>query len=210
MKLRLTVTSGTLAGQSFDLETGFLTIGRSEMCSVRFDPFGERIASKQHAFIEAEPDGYYITDNQSTNGTFVNGESVQRIKLASGDHIRFGRNGSTATVNIANAAPIGVQDFRDSQYQNFQDAARKEPNGFQHSFANLGLGHLESVPHPSSATRYIGVGIAILLLIPLAMIVIGIMFLSLGVIPAIIASVIAFVPAALYILPLMALDRYDP
>ncbi|MCV4600969.1 PrsW family intramembrane metalloprotease, partial [Escherichia coli] len=36
------------------------------------------------------------------------------------------------------------------------------------------------------------------------------MFLSLGVIPAIIATFIAFTPAALYILPLMGLDRYDP
>ena len=72
MKLQLTVESGTLAGQRFELETGFLTVGRSETCSVRFDPASERIASKQHAFIEAGPDGYYLTDNQSTNGTLLN------------------------------------------------------------------------------------------------------------------------------------------
>ena len=69
MKLQLTIGSGTLAGQVFDLETGFMTIGRGENCTVRFDPSGERIASKQHAFIEAKADGYYLTDNQSTNGT---------------------------------------------------------------------------------------------------------------------------------------------
>ena len=62
MKLQLTVNDGTLAGRVFELESGFLTIGRGENCSVRFDPTSERIASKQHAFIEARPDGYYITE----------------------------------------------------------------------------------------------------------------------------------------------------
>src|SRR5574338_1234130 len=98
MKLHLTITSGTLAGQDFELETGFLTIGRSENCTVRFDPRGERIASKQHAFIEARPDGYYITDNQSTNGTLVNGLRVQKSRLNSGDEVQFGKNGVTADV----------------------------------------------------------------------------------------------------------------
>src|SRR5215467_6461777 len=100
MKLRLTLGGGSLAGQEFTLETGFLTIGRSETCSVRFDPQTERIASKQHAFIEAKPDGYYVTDNQSTNGTLVNGTRIDSAKLANGDTIQFGKNGVTARVEI--------------------------------------------------------------------------------------------------------------
>jgi hypothetical protein len=80
MKLLLTITSGTLSGQVFDLESGFMTVGRGETCTVRFDPLGERIASKQHAFIEARPDGYYIADNNSTNGTIVNGERSPALK----------------------------------------------------------------------------------------------------------------------------------
>ena len=90
MKLQLTINSGSLTGQVFDLETGFLTVGRGENCSVRFDPAGERIASKQHAFIEAKPDGYYLTDNQSTNGTLVNGSRIQVVRLNNGDTIQFG------------------------------------------------------------------------------------------------------------------------
>ncbi len=85
MKLLLTIASGTLAGRIFELESGFLTIGRSENCSVRFDPVSERIASKQHAFIEAKADGYYLTDNESTNGTILNGERIQMSKIQSGD-----------------------------------------------------------------------------------------------------------------------------
>ncbi len=100
MKLFLTIESGSLAGQTFDLMSGFITIGRSDNCSVRFDPLNEKIASKQHAFIEAKDDGFYLTDNSSTNGTFVNGEQIQTAKLNSGDTIQFGRNGNTARVSI--------------------------------------------------------------------------------------------------------------
>ena len=95
MKLQLTMNGGSLAGRTFDLETGFLTIGRGDTCSVRFDPLSERIASKQHAFIEAKADGYYITDNSSTNGTLVNGTPITSSKLNSGDEVQFGRNGVT-------------------------------------------------------------------------------------------------------------------
>src|SRR2546421_12354673 len=107
MKLQLRIESGTLAGRTFDLETGFLTIGRSETCSVRFDPLKERIASKQHAFIESLADGFYITDNKSTNGTLLNGSRIEHAKLSSGDRIQFGTNGSTASVFI-NGEPISA------------------------------------------------------------------------------------------------------
>src|SRR5690349_2405703 len=115
MKLRLTITSGTLNGQSFELESGFLSIGRSETCSIRFDPSAERIASKQHAFIEAKADGFYIRDNASTNGTLVNGSRIETAKLSDGDEVQFGRNGTTGTVKIevATTAPaIPQQEFQ--------------------------------------------------------------------------------------------------
>src|ERR1041385_5573382 len=109
MKLKLTGNSGTLAGRQFDLESGFLTIGRGETCSIRFDPMTERVASKQHAFIEAKADGYHLTDNQSTNGTYVNGHRVITEKLNSGDQIQFGTNGITASVQIDHQ-PFPVHD----------------------------------------------------------------------------------------------------
>jgi len=100
MKLRLTVNSGTLAGRVYELESGFLTIGRGENCSIRFDPKIERIASKQHAFIEAKSDGFFLTDNKSLNGTFVNGEKIERTRIQSGDTIQFGRRGVTASIQV--------------------------------------------------------------------------------------------------------------
>jgi RsiW-degrading membrane proteinase PrsW (M82 family) len=42
------------------------------------------------------------------------------------------------------------------------------------------------------------------------MVVALLMFASVGIVPAVIATVVAFVPATLYLIPLIWLDRYDP
>lgn len=214
MKLLLTINSGTLASRIFELESGFLTIGRGENCSVRFDPAMERIASKQHAFIEAKADGYYLTDNESTNGTILNGNRIQKTKLNSGDTVQFGKNGVTATVTIQQAQQFQAESFREHEVQQFQHTAALEPVSISASLKNLGLGPIYAQPDvrpPEKKTGlYIGLGIAIMLCIPLLLMVVAIMFLSVGLVPAVMASVIAFIPAALYIVPLVALDRYDP
>lgn len=213
MKLTVSITSGTLAGKTFDLETGFLTIGRSANCSIRFDPVVERLASKQHAFIEARPDGYYLTDNQSSNGTFVNGERVERTFLSSGDVIQFGKNGATATIDIRSTAervPTEPNAFRVEQIQQFNEIAQKEPENLSMSMSSIGLGRIETKPETGNTGKYIGIGVTIFGVVFLALIVVGIMFLSVGPIAAVIAAVVAFVPAVLYIIPLLLLDRYDP
>src|SRR6476620_9819284 len=121
MKLHLTIASGSLSGRRYDLETGFLTIGRSENCSVRFDPVSERIASKQHAFIEAKVDGYYITDNQSTNGTFVNGNRIAEVtRLSAGDIVQFGRNGVTARIAIEQPEAVAQTGQSREAFREFQ------------------------------------------------------------------------------------------
>lgn len=220
MKLHITINGGSLTGQSFDLETGFLTIGRSDTCSVRFDPMSERIASKQHAFIEARADGFYVRDNQSTNGTLVNGQKIDTVKLNSGDEIQFGTNGVTATVRIdsqpaayASAPAVSAQQsYRDVEIKAFEQVVAAQPNAsFQTSLANFGLGSMAAVkPEPSKTGKYIGIGVTIFGILFLSMIVALIMFASVGVLPAIIATVVAFTPAALYVLPLIWIDRYDP
>ena len=216
MKLRLSITSGTLRGQVYDLESGFMSVGRSDTCTVRFDPRAERIASKQHAFIEARPDGFYIRDNESTNGTFVNGDRISTAKLNSGDTVQFGRNGTTAMITIdapVTAPAIPPQDFRQVELQQFREAAEHAPErkSVQMSFSNMGLGHLEGPkPAPSRTGLYIGVGIGTFAFVVLAIFVGAIFVLLLDPVPAALATLIAFTPAFLYILPLVGLDRYDP
>jgi RsiW-degrading membrane proteinase PrsW (M82 family) len=233
MKLRLTITSGSLAGRDFLLETGFLTVGRSENCSVRFDPLTERIASKQHAFIEARPDGYYITDNHSTNGTLVNGDTVERAKLSNGDTVQFGKNGVTGRVQIdapedGQQSDLTVDRFNAYQAAKFEQAAQNQPVSVQSSISQLGLGNIDLsiAPEPprKSGTKYVLAAIAVFVIIFLSLVASLLISASLsepgphgeiritleGVGFAILGALVAFTPAVIYILPLVFLDRYDP
>lgn len=211
MKLLLTINSGTLANRVFELESGFLTIGRGDNCSVRFDPAMERIASKQHAFIEAKADGYYLTDNESTNGTLLNGERIQKAKLNSGDSVQFGKNGVTATISLQQSQVQAPEQFREAQIEQFKQIAQhKTADNFQNSMSSIGLGHIEVAPEPSKTGRYVGIGVTIFAIIFMSLIVGLLMFASVGIIPAIIAAVVAFTPALFYLFPLIWLDRYDP
>lgn len=109
MKLSLQIKSGSLAGKNFQLNEGFLTIGRGENCTVKFDPLAERTASKKHAFIEKKSDGFYLFDNESTNGTLLNGGKIQSAKLNSGDHIQFGTGGIEAAVSIESEEEVSQE-----------------------------------------------------------------------------------------------------
>ena len=215
MKLHLTISSGSLAGRKFELETGFVTIGRGDTCSVRLDPQTERIASKQHAFVEAKPDGFYLSDNKSTNGTLLNGQRIETSKLSSGDQIQFGVSGVTASVNIDAGLPqavvSGQQSFREYEVQQFNQTAAQEPANMQASLHNFGLGGAAVVkPEPAKTGTYIGIAVTIFAVIFMSLIVALIMFASVGLVPAVIATVVAFVPAMVYLLPIVWLDRYDP
>src|SRR5436190_11419053 len=230
MKLRLTINSGTLAGQQFELESGFLTIGRGETCSIRFDPMTERAASKQHAFVEARADGYYLTDNQSTNGTYVNDQRVTTAKLDSGDKIQFGSNGVTAYAYIDQPPVQGSAPgaFRAYQLQQFNEVAAQPNLSVQASLANFGLGSMSAVkpaPEENRTKKLILTAFALSIVAGLLLFVVFLISSSIsqyiandpnagisaeGLTTALYASLIAFTPVLLYLLPLVWLDRYDP
>ena len=193
MKLILTINEGSLAGKEFNLSTGHLSIGRTETCSIRFDPLREKIASSQHAFVEARPDGFYITDNNSTNGTLVNGERISAARLNTGDSIQFGTNGITASVVVdeANAtnpdadATIAYSPetaFDKVEVEQFGQAVPQLETAadFKDSMYSIGLGKLEVEPETSSTGKYIGIGITVLAIMFLGLLVAGIIFLSIG------------------------------
>src|SRR6201993_5462258 len=46
--------------------------------------------SRDHALIVSENGGFYVVDQGSKHGTFVNGERVQRHKLERNDRLEFG------------------------------------------------------------------------------------------------------------------------
>ncbi len=222
MKLILTINSGTLSGQTFELTTGHLLVGRSEHCSIRFDPLTEKIASKQHAFIEARQDGFYITDNNSTNGTIVNGQKVQSIKLNSGDTIQFGRNGVQASVLVETesvsiptidkqAEPTIAQNMYDQvKIEQISQAFGNQEVSVKNTFSSIGLGQPEVEASATPVGKYVALGIMVFLIVILLVPVLLIVGLSLGPIVAILATVVAFLPATIYLIPIAWLDRYDP
>ncbi len=207
MKLILTIESGSLDGQEFDLTNGFITIGRSENSSIRFDPQIEKIASKQHAFIEAMADGFYITDNQSTNGTLINGQKIQKVKLKNGDTIQFGTNGVKAavrietesetektipfvsneqikgtTIDFSEQSPAANHPGFSPTYQLPQFPADLTPSvEVRNSISSIGLGNIKTIePKKGTTGQYIGAGVAIFGFVFLGLIVIGLLVASLG------------------------------
>jgi hypothetical protein len=64
------------------------TVGRDAHSGIRLDR--DEFASATHARIEPRPDGAWVDDLGSTNGTFVNDEPVRERPLDDGDRITIG------------------------------------------------------------------------------------------------------------------------
>ena len=54
--------------------------------------------SRDHALIVLEAEGFFLVDQGSKHGTFVNGERIQRQKLERNDRLEFGARDSTYAV----------------------------------------------------------------------------------------------------------------
>lgn len=68
----------------YPLDQPKVAIGRSGENDIRI---GGSFVSRFHAVIVTEEDGIYLVDLQSTNGTAVNGDRIERYRLRSGDRI---------------------------------------------------------------------------------------------------------------------------
>jgi Protein of unknown function (DUF3662)/FHA domain len=73
--------------RSVVLVADVVTIGRLPECEVVIVDKG---ASRRHAQIRHKDDGFTLTDLGSTNGTRLNGQTVQSRALADGDRITIG------------------------------------------------------------------------------------------------------------------------
>ena len=62
------------------------TLGRIETCGI---VLADPAASRVHARVELTPNGYVIEDQESANGTQVNGQRITRVLLDHGDRVRI-------------------------------------------------------------------------------------------------------------------------
>ncbi len=68
--------------------------------------------SRDHALIVLEEDGFFLVDQGSKHGTFVNGERIQRQKLERNDRLEFGaRDSAYAIFNPAHGTSNTAREF---------------------------------------------------------------------------------------------------
>jgi pSer/pThr/pTyr-binding forkhead associated (FHA) protein len=77
--------SGAAFGKTFPVP-GQISIGRAPECDISIPT--EEI-SRRHAQVKPTPDGLLVEDLGSSNGTFINGQSVQSGILKPGDELRL-------------------------------------------------------------------------------------------------------------------------
>ena len=74
-----------------------LIFGRDAGVTVKYDPDRDDLVGRQHAKISrdpADPNSFQLTDLNSTNGTFLNGQKVTgTVKVNPGDKVQFGPGG---------------------------------------------------------------------------------------------------------------------
>ena len=90
--LEIRILSGARAGQVDRFEQGVIVVGRHATVDLRFSPEQDLDVSGRHAEIRLTDGKYVLHDAGSTNGTFVNGESIQEKQLNQGDRLTLGQN----------------------------------------------------------------------------------------------------------------------
>ena len=82
------VSDVDVPSDSYEIDSAAVTVGRGHANDI---PLDDEFASTQHARVESRPDGVWLEDVGSTNGTAVNGVLIEKpLKLSPGDVIRIG------------------------------------------------------------------------------------------------------------------------
>lgn len=84
----LVVERGPQAGMSYLLGPGTTTVGRHPESDIFLDDI---TVSRHHCRFMLDGEGLAVEDSGSTNGTYVNGDRVDRSVLDPGDEVLIGR-----------------------------------------------------------------------------------------------------------------------
>ena len=99
---RLVVISGSRAGSAISLDDDETTLGRATNNDVVLTDIS---VSRRHALLRRETFGYVLVDQDSGNGTRLNGRSIQAARLRNGDEITLG----DAVVQFVDAGRIAAR-----------------------------------------------------------------------------------------------------
>jgi len=208
--LRLIIQNGTNSGVQLHLDQGWLVLGRGEESVLRFV---EPSVSTRHAIISTEHNEYFVLDQDSTNGTFLNGERVQTARLSHGDVIELGPFGPRLHILIDTHSPADSADANAETRPQFLDTARARSAQTARwtireaaqtiGLYNPGLDSGDAPPAP-------GVALLAILSAVMGVIVLALTFLNFGLSVSVRAGLMAFIPAMIYLCMFLWLDRYDP
>lgn len=84
----LIVRSGPTAGARYLLDADVATVGRHPDADIFFD---DVTVSRRHAEVTRTGHEFELVDQRSLNGTYINGERVDRGALANGTEVRIGK-----------------------------------------------------------------------------------------------------------------------
>jgi hypothetical protein len=127
----LRILSGALSGQSFELQEGENTIGRSDECDIVISLAG---VSKKHAKIEFSQGRIVLTDLGSSNGTFVNGIRIKQKEIKATDR-------------------IGIHNCLLDIKPQVRPSANERPSAGPSPFPNFEAGSLAPQHNPSPTTN---------------------------------------------------------
>lgn len=211
--LRLIVQNSAHSGQQLYLDprkTNWLLLGRGEESALRFV---ENSVSARHAIIATERGEFFLLDQDSTNGTYLNGDRISTSKLKTGDVIELGHFGPRLQVIIEASSPQIEHLSGAETSPQFDDTARARAAQtavwtFREAAQTIGLYNPQhdsgDVPPP------IGVAGLAMFCAVMGIIVLALTVLNFGLSVSIIAGLTAFIPAAIYLGMFLWLDRYDP
>ena len=81
-------SGGGRAGETFRPAGERTRIGRSPDCEIFLD---DVTVSRNHAVLVEREDGFYVEDQGSLNGTFVNRHRIDSARLENGDELQVGK-----------------------------------------------------------------------------------------------------------------------
>lgn len=114
--------------QQWILNKSEIKIGREAQCDVRLSGDEFAMVSRLHASLRVEDGNCFLEDANSPNGTFLNGQRVQRAKLVPGDKVRLGSDGPELNVRfIPEAAPAVIPATIAGAEGQFRHGARPMP-----------------------------------------------------------------------------------
>ncbi len=149
------VVQGPAAGSRVVLERE-VVIGRDPRCEL---PIGAADVSRRHARIVPDAGGHRVVDLGSTNGTWVNGQSITSHRLSPGDRIELGscvlrylRQGEADAEDLAALADLarrdaltGLANRRAFEESLQREVARARRSGSFLSVVALDVDHFKSV-----------------------------------------------------------------